>query len=63
MPTDISMSNLHEPTPQVAAKDITDPLHFHSMDTDLQVPFLCSPEIFFLLEGKMKFIKNMKFKD
>lgn len=63
MPTAISKSNLHEPTPQVAAKDITDPLYFHSMDTDLQVPLLCSPEIVFLLKGKMKFIKNMIFKD
>lgn len=58
-PTGISMSNLHEPTPQVAAKDIADPLHLHSMDTDLQIPLLCSLEIFFLLNGKMKFIKKI----
>lgn len=61
-PTGISMSNLHEPTSQVAAKDIADPLHLHSMDTDLQVPFLGSPEIFFLLKEKMKCIKNMIFR-
>lgn len=62
MPTGISMSNLHEPTPQVAAKDIADPFHLHSMDTDLQIPLLGSPEIFLLLKEKTKYVKNMIFR-
>lgn len=60
--TCISTSNLHKPTPQVAAEDIADPLHLHPMNADLQIPLLGSPEIFFLLKEKMKSIKNMIFK-
>lgn len=42
MPPRISTSNLHEPTPQVAAKDVADSLHLHVMDTDLQIDPLIS---------------------
>jgi hypothetical protein len=54
MSAGMSVSNLHEPTSQVAAKGVADPLHLHSMDTDLQILLFGSSEIFFLWKRKTK---------
>lgn len=62
-PTGISTSDLHEPAPQVAAQHVADPLHLHPMDPNLQILLPGSPEIFFLVKEKTKFIKNMIFKE